>query len=145
MNSIASSIADTVCRPFGYFAYKKLGAKTALTGFFGMAGLGSFPVIWAEMASENYRKYFVPFCLFLMNSGTSASFGNLYIGHMDLFPVVFSSTSMGICNILARFTTIFAPMLAEVKEPVPEIIFTILCGVALTVSLFIRNKTANYY
>lgn len=80
-----------------------------------------------------------------MNSGCAGSFGNLYIGHMDIFPVVFSTTSMGICNIFARFTTIFAPMVAEIKEPVPEIIFTILCGIAVTISLFIRNKTSNYY
>mmetsp|Transcript_22586 Transcript_22586/g.27927 ORF Transcript_22586/g.27927 Transcript_22586/m.27927 type:complete len:296 (-) Transcript_22586:148-1035(-) len=114
INSITSSIADTVSRPVGYWFYKKLGARVAMTGLFGVAGLGSFPVIWSEMASDNYRKYFVPVCLFLMNSGVTASFGNLYIGHMDLFPVVFSTTSMGICNIAARFLTIFAPMVAEI-------------------------------
>lgn len=81
----------------------------------------------------------------MMNFGSSATFGNLYIGHMDLFPVVFSTTSMGICNIVARLCTIFAPIVAEIDEPTPEILITILLGAAMIISLFIRNKTNQYY
>ena len=101
--------------------------------------------MFSELASEGYTEYVVPVCLFVMNFGTSATFGNLYIGHMDLFPVVFSSTSMGICNVFARFTTVFAPIVANVDEPTPEIIFTTLTFIAAGLSLFIRPKTDNYY
>lgn len=97
------------------------------------------------MASENYRKYFVPFCLFIMNTGLNSCFSILYVGHVDLFPVVFSTTSMGTVNIFARFFTIFAPMAAEVSEPFPEILFTLLCIAAVVVAYFIRNKTENFY
>ena len=116
-----------------------------MTIFFVLASIGSFPVMFSEMASENYRNYFVPVCLFVMNAGVSASFANLYIGHLDLFPMVFASTSMGICNILARFITILAPMVAEVSEPVPEIVFTTVCIIAAIVSIFVRNKSVKYY
>lgn len=122
-----------------------MGVKGAMVLFFACASIGSFPVIWSEMASDNYRSYMVPICLFLMNSGVSASFGNLYIGHLDLFPVVFASTAMGICNISARCITIFAPVVAELTEPTPEIIFTVMCVTGGIISLFVRNKTANYY
>ena len=80
-----------------------------------------------------------------MNLGTAATFGNLYIGHLDLFPVVFASTSMGICNIIARVITATAPVVAEIDEPTPEIIFTVLSICAVIISLFIRKKTNKYY
>ena len=80
-----------------------------------------------------------------MNLGTVATFGNLYIGHMDLFPIVFSTTSMGICNIIARVITVTAPLVAEIDEPIPEIIFFILSVIAVIISLFIRKKTNKYY
>ena len=139
------SLADTFIRPVQLWCYGKWGVRRTMTIFFTMAIVGSFPVIFSEGASENYRDYVVPVCLFVMNSGVSASFANIYVGHLDLFPVVFASTSMGFCNIIARFTTIFAPMVAEVDQPVPEIIFTTVCVIAAVVSLFVRKKTSNYY
>ena len=132
-------------RPFGFWIYRKLSTRLALTFLFGLSMVGSFPVTFSETASETYKDYVVPCCLFVMNFGTSATFGNLYLGHMDLFPIVFSSTSMGICNIIARSITAAAPIIAEIPEPTPEIIFTILCGIALVLSLFIRPKTDKYY
>mmetsp|Transcript_22745 Transcript_22745/g.26736 ORF Transcript_22745/g.26736 Transcript_22745/m.26736 type:complete len:173 (+) Transcript_22745:234-752(+) len=145
VNSLASSIADTLARPAAYYVYRKLGARQALIGYFALAALGSFPVVWSEMASEAYRKYFVPVCLFIMNSGLNSCFTIVYVGHLDLFPIVYSSTSMGICNIFARAFTIFAPMVAEVREPIPEILFTTLCVIAVVVACFIRPKTDNFY
>ena len=144
-NSVFSSIADTVARPIGYVLYRKTSAKVALIAFFFMQAAGSFPVIFSEFAKDYYSTYVVPACLFIMNMGTSSTFGSLYMGHMDLFPVVFSSTTMGLCNVLARFVTIFAPMLAEVPQPTPEIVFTTLSIGAAILSFFIRKKTDKYY
>ena len=144
-NSFFSSMADTVARPIGYIVYKKCNVKLALTLLFGLSVIGSFPVIFSEGASQGYRDYVVPACLFIMNLGSSATFGNLYMGHMDLFPIVFSTTSMGICNILARGCTVAAPIVAEIAEPTPEIIFTALVFFAAIISLFIRKKTDKYY
>ena len=144
-NSIFSSIADTVARPIGFILYRYLSAKSALTVLFSVSFFGSFPVMFSEGASENFEEFVVPICLFIMNLGTSATFGNLYMGHMDLFPIVFSSTSMGVCNILARAFTSLAPIIAEIPQPTPEIIFTTLSLTAVIVSLFIRPKTDKYY
>lgn len=144
-NSFFSSIADTLAKPVGFYLYRKLQAKRALSFLFTLSLIGSIPVIFSETASQGYNDYVVPACLFVMNFGTSAIFGNLYIGHMDLFPVVFSNTSMGICNILARLCTVFAPIVAEIDEPTPEIIFSILVATAIIITLFIRNKTDKYY
>ena len=145
VNSLASSIADTLARPVAYFVYRKLGTRVSLLGLFTVAALGSAPVIYSEMASQTYREYIVPICLFIMNSGLSSCFLILYIGHIDLFPIVFLTTSMGSVNIIARFFSIFAPMVAEISEPVPEILFTLLCIIAVAVSYFVRKKTEKFY
>ena len=144
-NSFFSSMADTFSRPFGYLLYRKSSVRVALTFLFLLSVAGSFPVIFSEGASQTYRDYVVPTCLFIMTVGMSATFGNLYMGHMDLFPIVFSTTSMGICNIFARTCTVFAPIVAEVAEPTPEIIFTSLSLFAAICTLFIRKKTNKYY
>ena len=144
-NSFFSSAADTLARPFGFWLYRRLNTRQALTFFFGLSALGSLPIMFSETASENFKNQIVPYSLFVMNLGTSATFGNLYLGHMDLFPIVFSSTSMGICNIIARIVTSVAPIVAEIDQPTPEIIFSTLCFLALILSLFVREKTAKYY
>ena len=134
-----------MARPIGYYVYVKMGPRPALMVLFATSTVGSFPVMFSEMASKTFNDIIVPGCLFVMNLGTSATFGNLYIGHLDLFPSVFSSTSMGLCNIIARVLTAAAPIVAEISEPTPEIIFTALCIIAIITSYFIRKKTNKYY
>lgn len=142
---MTSSISDTVARPIGYLLIKYFKAKKSFIILFATSFIGSFPVMFSVGASAGFEDYVVPVCLFIMNLGTSATFGNLYLGHMDLFPVVFSTTSMGVCNILARFCTVFAPIVAEIEPPTPEIIFTTLVGAGFVMALFVRKKTAKYY
>ena len=38
-----------------------------------------------------------------------------YVGTYSLFPLDIVGTSFGICNILARTSTIFAPFVTEMK------------------------------
>ena len=144
-NSFFSSIADTIGHPFGFVVYRNMKTRFAFALLFGMSALGSFPLLFSEAASQDYRDIVVPGCLFVMNFGIAAAFANLYMGHMDLFPIVFSTTSMGICNFIARTLTVFAPIIGEIDQPTPEIIFTTLCIVAFVLSLFVREKTNNYY
>ena len=113
-NSFFSSIADTIGLPFGFLVYKNMSTRSAFAFLFGLSALGSFPLIFSEAASQDFRDIVVPGCLFVMNFGFAAAFANLYMGHMDLFPIVFSTTSMGICNFVARTLTIVAPLVGGI-------------------------------
>jgi fucose permease len=44
----------------------------------------------------------------------------------EYFPVAYSSTVFGACSILSRITTILAPLIAEINDPYPMLIFTCL-------------------
>ena len=145
INSLTSSVADIVSRPCGLLLYRCMPTQRVIVAFFIIALIGSSPVIFSEYASPEYKEYVVPGCLLILNFGITGNFGNLYIGHLDLFPNVFSGTTMGICNVVARFCTIFAPIVAEVKQPIPEITLTSLCIIAIILALFVRNKSNTFY
>uniref|UniRef100_A0A7S3MR55 Uncharacterized protein n=1 Tax=Favella ehrenbergii TaxID=182087 RepID=A0A7S3MR55_9SPIT len=145
VNSLASSIADTLSRPMAYVIYRKLGVRMTFLTTFTVATIGSFAVFGAEATSEAAQKYLLPTSLFIMNTGLTSGSTILYVGHMDLFPIVFSTTSMGIVNIFSRAITTLAPLVAEVPEPTPEIIFSTLCVISVIVAYFVRPKTNNFY
>lgn len=45
------------------------------------------------------------------------------------------STIFGICNISARLLTVFAPIIAQFKDPLPMIIFAVLNAICLILVL----------
>jgi hypothetical protein len=52
-----------------------------------------------------------------------------YLAVVELFPPLARGTCAGICNTSGRVFTIFAPMVAEMNQPLPSYIF--LCAVTL--------------
>lgn len=61
-----------------------------------------------------------------------------------LFPTILQSTVYGISNIIARVLTIGAPLVAEMKDPVPLIVFTVNVTVAIAVSFLIVTKLPKF-
>ena len=59
-----------------------------------------------------------------------------------MFPTQFGVTSIGICNFVARIGLIFAPIIAEIANPTPMIIFTVLSMIALLCSQLIVEDAA---
>ena len=145
VNSVTSSISDIISRPIGLVLYRYFSAKKVIIIFFTISLIGSIPVCFGEVGGDNYRKYVVPAFLFITNFGTTGNFGNLYIGHLDFFPNIFSGSTIGFCNTLARFVTIFAPVYAVLPQPVPEITIAALCAIAITLGFFVRPKTDKYF
>jgi hypothetical protein len=59
-----------------------------------------------------------------------------------LFPVIYASSTQGLCNVLARLATILAPQLAELPQPIPMIIVTCL-GLLAGFSVIFLKPLAN--
>ncbi len=83
--------------------------------------------------------------LLLTTFGSAGQFCNLYLAHLDLFPIVFATTTMGLCNIVARSVTIFAPVFAEVPYPVPAITFAGMSLLAALLATQVGNKVKSFY
>ena len=62
-----------------------------------------------------------------------------YVGNYALFPGTIVGTTMGICNIFSRISTIFAPYVAELNpEYISQIVFCVFMFCALVGSIFIK-------
>ena len=115
----------------------KVAIKWTLVSFFAIAGIGSFGALfYGDLDSDGANWTFSIFVM-LMKFGMSAAFNIVYIAQPKMFPTLFAVTAMGIVNIIARVVTIFAPVVAEIKAPVPMISFTTLAILAGVGSLFL--------
>ena len=141
VGTIAMSLGKVIC----YFLNQHITVKKSLITFFMLAFLGAIPIAFSETAGDSFNQFVVPICLFIFNIGNSGCFMNLYAGHLDHFPIVFAGTAMGICNIFARILTISAPMVAEIKQPLPEIILIFVNFLALIAACFIVKKSNRFY
>ena len=68
-----------------------------------------------------------------------------YLAIVLLYPTVLVSTAMGVCNLLARISTISAPLVAEVRAPINLIILLIIVIGAFIAAqcLIINPKESN--
>ena len=69
----------------------------------------------------------------------SASFGD-----EQIFPSKKRATAIGICNIIARSITVFAPMINELVAPIPMLFFIASVSFALIISFSISTTTVIY-
>jgi len=72
--------------------------------------------------------------------GTTAAINTIYIGCVQLFPVLFAATANGICNFTARIGNIFCPLLAELQGLKPMIVFSLLSGAASLSTKFLQEN-----
>ncbi len=115
------------------FLYTSIGPKPAFIAAFSLAFTGA--VLYLSLAKNH--EDIVPFILILGKFGLSAAFNLVYVAN-SIFPTVYATTTMGICSIFARITTIFAPMIAEAEDPIPMIIFTVLTGIPIVLSALLK-------
>ena len=78
--------------------------------------------------------------VFSTKFGTNLGFNLVYIITPQYFPSVVTSRIFGICNVFARVATICAPMIAELDEPIPLVIYVALSSSAALTSLGLRKK-----
>ena len=79
----------------------------------------------------------VPFWVLFMRLGITIGFTLAYFGNSEYFPAEFMSTVFGLCNIFARTSTIFAPMVAEVLSQ-PILLITVLTITSSLCSILLR-------
>ena len=146
VNSAFTSIASAL----GHFAalglYKVMHTRKAMIFFFVLQVIGSVPLC-LQQYSQNaiYTELILPCSLLVCMFGCAGQFCNLYVSHLDLFPLVFATTTMGVCNIVARSVTIFSPLFAEIPYPVPMVTFAVMSLVAAILATQVRDKVKTFY
>ena len=133
VNSLASSLSELVATLLGGVLYKYAGIKLSFIICFAVALLGGLFLLFLGVNDVKW----IPIFIALGKGGISASFVIVYVATVELFPVLFAATAMGICNFFARFLTIFAPDVAEMSPPIPMTIFSILSSIGIVLAFFI--------
>jgi len=135
VNTSISSISEIVAYICSGFVLKIFGIKYSFLLSYVLAAIGGAFMVFFSTAGGNWTAFFVLFAKF----GISFAFNIAYLSTPLLFPTRLCSTAFGICNVFARFATILAPIIAELKTPVPMLIYSISSVVAGVLCLFITN------
>jgi hypothetical protein len=115
-NSISGGVAEALCIALSGPLYFKLGLKMSYSILFAISCAGGLCIlIIGTSSSAIWMSVFV----MLAKGGVSGCFVCSYVSTTEVFPTLFCATALGICNFVARFLTIGAPLIAEQPEPIP--------------------------
>jgi glucan phosphoethanolaminetransferase (alkaline phosphatase superfamily) len=77
--------------------------------------------------------------LIITKIGVSSALSLCFLVTSEYFPIEYCSTVFGACNVIARVTSIMAPMIAEVPAPYPMTIYVLYCFLTFF-AVFILKK-----
>ena len=80
----------------------------------------------------------VPLGVLGAKAGIQIAFVFLYFSMVNYFQSAFLGFVMGISNVVGRSTTVLAPLIAEMNDPIPMISTLALCLIALVLCLMLR-------
>ena len=129
-----SSSSEVLSYSFAGLLFEKAGLKFT----FILAYFVSFGGMFALILYKGDAK--IVFCLLVLGSkfGVAIVFNLAYLANYNLFPVIILTTTYGICNVFARFLTIVAPYIAELKpESISQIVFCVVIAMSFIASMFI--------
>jgi hypothetical protein len=85
----------------------------------------------------------MPILTMLTKFGSGAAMLTTYsasFGDENIFPSKKRATAIGICNIIARSVTIFAPQVNELQAPIPMLFFIASVSFALIISFSLYHQ-----
>lgn len=109
MNIYASSSSEVVAKASSSLILLYVGLKPLFGISFGLAFIGSLALIF--LGSED--EIMISAMVLVAKFGISVGWVGAYMGPILLFPTTIVSTGIGVCNVLARASAMFAPIVAE--------------------------------
>lgn len=94
-----------------YFGIKK---SLLLNFLISLVGIALMIVFWNNI---DFLVYFI----FLAKFGVSASFNIIFVSYVQLLPSVYNTSAFSYSNMIARLFTVLAPVVANMKFPVPMV------------------------
>ena len=135
VNTSCSTFASLIGHAASGVVAKKFGIKIAFFVSFILASLGGLLLIFLYNADGLVIGVFVLFAKF----GCSFAFNLVYFATPQMFPTAHCGKAFGICNVIARFSTIFSPLIAELPDPVPMAFFSAMTIVSAFLPIFLRK------
>jgi len=129
--AVFSSVSEMVGIVAGGAFYTNLGIKSSLSLSFSLALFGAILILLYGLQHQD--SIYFPLFILIAKFGISSAFNILYVSHSSVFPVLFAATALGLCNFVTRIFTAISPILAQMEEPLPIIIFTMLSLIGVSI------------
>ena len=110
LNQIVNSLAESVGNGSAAYLASKLPIRLSFAACFIGSGFACALVIFAEI---HQVEWLVPVGVLLAKLGISSAFSILYFATVHYFDTAYLGLMMGLTNLFGRFSTMFAPMVAE--------------------------------
>ena len=78
------------------------------------------------------------FLIMFAKFGVTVSFGLNYSANSYLFPTLFAATAIGLCNTFARAFSAVSPIISQLEEPIPMILFTVTSAITIFFIMFLH-------
>ena len=140
-SAIAMSIADILSYLVAGLIYKSIGIKRLLLYTNMLAAMGGLSILYYGLQHESSWTY--PLLIFIAKTGVSCAFNGIFIGHQALFPVLFATTSFGICNIFGRMFSALSPLIANIEQPIPMQAYTISSAIICILVYFLYEDVVD--
>lgn len=88
--------------------------------------------------------FLILIAVLLTKGGVSGAFNICYLITPEYFPILYTSSAFGVCNIFARSTTIFAFVIAEMTAPFPMIVYSALCLLSIACITIMLSKAPEW-
>ena len=137
VTAIGSSVSDIIANVISAIVFERVGIRGTLSAANAWSTLGGVVVLFYGL--HHQQSWTFPIIVMLTKFGVSITFNVLYISHSTLFPVLFAATALGMCNFIARLFSALSSLLAEMEEPLPMIVFSIITCLTCILSLFIQT------
>jgi len=90
-------------------------------------------------AQVSEKEWIVPLGVLGAKFGISIAFAYLYFSMVDYFPSAFLGFVMGVSNVIGRSSTILAPIVAEMSNPIPMVSSMAICSLAFSLCLMLKS------
>jgi len=137
LNSGFSSMSEAVAYGLGGIMVQKMGTKNAFISAFMFSVAGSLCLIFIN--PETVDQLVLAFFVLASKFGVSATFVMVYVVTLDFFPEAVAASAFGFCNLFARAFSFLSPEIAEVRRPVPMVLFCLAAIGASIATLFLKS------
>jgi MFS family permease len=134
VNSFSMAGSDILSYLLAGIVVKKFGLTYSVIISLITAALGA--LLYLFLSSY---EFFIPVFIVLCRVGNSMLLNIMYVKNSTLFPTQFAASSFGILNFISHVSAVLAPIISEMPDPYPYIIYIVNCTLAMLSSFFIKQ------
>lgn len=131
-----NSVAEAVAHAFSSVVVLYMSNKKGFASGFITCAISCIIVMFAEMTGVHIL---IPIGVLGAKAGISLAFCFLYFSQVKYFSSAYLGLMFGSSNVVGRCSTILAPIVAELEDPIPMISSLMLCMIALFCSTLLEQ------